>query len=428
LVFNFSSRSLTTNEGIQQLSDSGENFIGVWLDENSEQVDHEIYVNLKRDLERSFDFLKPFTKIWECIGYLNSIKDGKILFIVSHKHACDIMKIIEDANVPQIHSIYIFCSNESEIDSWNPLRFTKLRGSFVSINELMEQLKDDINAIHNNTETSEISTASSSTQDTTNERTKNAIPEISVFSSEPKNNSIKHLNKDSIWFIRYQLLFELILKLEKSTMAVEEMIYVCKNLCDDSEQTKAQIREFEKDAQDAFKSIYWYTKASFIVHVLNRACGSRKFSDIYPFRLFISNLHNELVELDKNRRSNILEDENRRNNILKDEITVYRGKYIALSTLEKLKKNKNGLVSMNGFFSTSRKNTVARFFASDGILKPGQMSVLFKLNIDPNVVNKPYADIPPERHAMGPEEKEVLFSVGSVWQINDVTELIDDQK
>jgi hypothetical protein len=56
------------------------------------------------------------------------------------------------------------------------------------------------------------------------------------------------------------------------------------------------------------------------------------------------------------------------------------------------------------------------------------MAVLFKLNIDSKVVNKPYADIPPERHEKGSSEEELLFSIGSVWRIIDVKELKDDTK
>jgi hypothetical protein len=357
---NFRFRSIIAKKEIKQSSGTGQNFIGVWLDENSERTDDKIYIDLKRDLESSFDCLQTYKKAMDCIKYLGSSESSKILFIISHKHAFNIMAIIEEEVLSQIHSMYIFCLNESEKDSWKSKIIEKIRGSYVCKDELMQQLKDDINVININNETPQKSTISLSTQDNIDERSTNAVPPISVFSTKPINNSIKHLNKDSVWFVRYQLLFEIILKLEKSTTAAAEMIHVCKELCKDDAARLKQIEEFTKDAENAFESLYWYTKDSFIVHLLNKACGSQNVDEVYPFRLYISNLHNELVKLDTDRRKKNQE----------NKTTVFRGKYLALSTFEKLKSNKNGLVAMNGFLSTTRNENAAKFFVNEGAPKP----------------------------------------------------------
>ncbi|CAM4780254.1 unnamed protein product [Rotaria magnacalcarata] len=81
---------------------------------------------------------------------------------------------------------------------------------------------------------------------------------------------------------------------------------------------------------------------------------------------------------------------------------------------------------MNGFLSTTKDETVAKRFASEGIPKPNQIAVIFKLNIDPKVIDKPYAEIPLDRHGVGPYEEELLFSIGSVWRINNVIDLQDN--
>jgi hypothetical protein len=94
---------------------------------------------------------------------------------------------------------------------------------------------------------------------------------------------------------------------------------------------------------------------------------------------------------------------------------------------KKLEDNKNGLVVMNGFLSTTEDEVVAKGFAS-GVPNSDQKAVIFELNIDPDVVNKPYAKIPSDRHAKKSNEEEVLFSIGSVWQIINVKELEDNTK
>ncbi len=408
---------------MKQLPDTSQNFIGVWLDPNSEKTDNEIYVGLKQDLENTFHSLRIFDKPFPCISYIHATPNSKILFISSLKYASNVMALMKDENLPQIHSMYLFCPNELEKDGWNSEDFKEfpIQGVFVCKEELMQKLKDDINTISTNNEISQTTMGLSSTNDIANEHITNAIPKISVFSSKSINNSIKNLDPNLIWYIRYQLLLEILLKLEKSKTEAKEMIDKCKELCENDKFRIKQIEEFkeefEKDAENACDPIYWYTKDSFIFHLLNRVCGSENVDDIYPFRWFIRNLHNEIVKIDVDRRRKIP----------RDQKTVFRGKFLAQSTFKKLEDNKNGLVVMNGFLSTTEHEVVAKGFAS-GVPNSDQKAVIFELNIDSDVVNKPYAKIPSERHQKKSNEEEVLFSIGSVWQIINVKELEDNTK
>jgi len=389
----------------------------VWLDENCEKTDDQVYENLGKDLHSIFDYLEPCKKPMDYLKYLSSTSSNRIILIISHKCASDMMAIMADDILSQIYSMYILCSNESDIITWKEKQFDKIRGVYDCTTELISQIKIDTNLMIKQNQTPQTIESSSSTENPTDEHANYVVPTISVSNLKPVNNMIKHLHKDTIWFVRYQLLFHILLKLEKSTAAATEMIHTCKKLCMGRRDQQAQIDEFEKDIEDSFKSLYWYTKDSFIKHLLNRACGSRDVNEIYPFRLYISNLHHEIVKLETDRKNNKSNDEI---------ITVYRGKYVALSTFEKLRRNKNGLIAMNGFLSTTKNETVAKFFINEGAPKSGYEAILFKLNIDPKVLNKPYADIPPERHEKGPDEEEILFSVGSTWRIIKIEELKDD--
>jgi hypothetical protein len=76
---------------------------------------------------------------------------------------------------------------------------------------------------------------------------------------------------------------KILLTLEELKTEAKEMIDKCKELCESDKYRLKQTEEFEKDTEDVFKSIYWYTKDSFIVHLLNRVCGSPNVDDIYSF-------------------------------------------------------------------------------------------------------------------------------------------------
>ncbi|CAF1199730.1 unnamed protein product [Adineta steineri] len=100
---------------------------------------------------------------------------------------------------------------------------------------------------------------------------------------------------------------------------------------------------------------------------------------------------------------------------------LYRGKVMTVSTFENFKKNINGLVAMKGFLSTTTDIKAAEMFAGKGTVPEGSVSVMFKLKIDNWKKCKPSAAIDPKDSAIK-DEKEVLFSIGSIWRIISVAD------
>ncbi|CAF1434998.1 unnamed protein product, partial [Didymodactylos carnosus] len=97
------------------------------------------------------------------------------------------------------------------------------------------------------------------------------------------------------------------------------------------------------------------------------------------------------------------------------ELVVYRGQFMTYDELEKLKSNKGNLISTNCFFSTTTDINVARLFAHNYQHK---IAVLFQIKTNYNLKNIIYADI--ENYSTIPDEKEVLFHIGAVFQINRI--------
>ncbi|CAF2951036.1 unnamed protein product [Rotaria sp. Silwood2] len=98
-------------------------------------------------------------------------------------------------------------------------------------------------------------------------------------------------------------------------------------------------------------------------------------------------------------------------------IKLFRGQSIAISEVEKLQRNVNGLISFNSFLSTSRDKDVALAFICAGSSEEygnGITRLLFEMTITKNFV----FDIASRSQYQG--EEECLFMIGSIFQIASV--------
>ena len=100
-----------------------------------------------------------------------------------------------------------------------------------------------------------------------------------------------------------------------------------------------------------------------------------------------------------------------------DYTTVYRGQIMKRSEVDNLKANEGCLISINTFMSTTRDETVAHTF-----ILGADIGILFEIDIsDANGETlHPFADI--SRFGL-PDEKEILFSPGTIFRVDSVQEL-----
>lgn len=404
-----------------------QNYIGVWLDRNSNQRS---YIPIRNALDNIFNLLTVFDSFGECTMYFNERRPAKIFFIVSHDVGQNFIPLILDENISSIEYVYIHCTNAGEQERWNSHTSDKVRGGYIAFESLMQQIKNDIflfnERIRATMSTSTLlNTPPATTSDNTNiaiesdnefinHPTFYAVPSTLVLDEKIKNTPIKDLSKDYIWYIQFQLLVEIIIRLGNSERAKTDIISICQKYYKNNICEQKKIQRFEKEADDLSKVIYWYTAESFIIHLINKVCGTEDVDHLYYFRLFISNLHKRILELETDRSTIELK---RRNTIL------YRGRRMAASTLENFRKSIGSLVAMKGFLSTTGDVEVAKIFSGAGIEQTGSVCVLLKLNIINWKECKPSAAIKPEDGAMK-DEKEVLFSIGSIWKINKVYEIL----
>ncbi len=92
--------------------------------------------------------------------------------------------------------------------------------------------------------------------------------------------------------------------------------------------------------------------------------------------------------------------------------------------LQKIIDNKDGFLSFNTFLSTTLSSHIATEYAGDAFARLiYERSVLFQINVDTTVVSaQPFANI--AEYSCMKNEDEILFSFGTIFRIDAVSELI----
>jgi hypothetical protein len=120
--------------------------------------------------------------------------------------------------------------------------------------------------------------------------------ERSIFSPHVDQIFIRHLSKENKQFIAFQLLLDMILRLDQSEYAKKELLQFCRLKYQDDSIELKKIDDFEENyrSEDAAK---WYTKDSFLYRLLNESLRIETIDSIVKMRYFIHDLHNQLAQL-----------------------------------------------------------------------------------------------------------------------------------
>ncbi|CAF4145473.1 unnamed protein product [Rotaria sordida] len=188
-----------------------------------------------------------------------------------------------------------------------------------------------------------------------------------------------------------------------------EMLEFCRQQYADNNVQLRYIQEFE-DHYDSHKTIWWYTRDTFLYRLLNKALREQDIDVLYSLRYFIRHLHLQLKDFHSKQTSTNTTIENEKL------ITVYRGQLIKNEEFErKIRHNLGGFLSVTNFLSTTIDKQLATVFAGYGGEDDTQ-SILFQIDINRSVKKFPYANIS-EESVFGEEEGEILFTMGSVFRI-----------
>lgn len=358
-----------------------ENFVIVWLDANiNETQDHD--KKIINNLRMVTQTVKTFTNATTCIDNLIQIEDEKVFLIVSD--ACDRAILSHLQCMPNVEAIYVFSRKKSMDETWMQ-EWSKIKGVFIQIENICHILKKDTRLC-----------------------IKNLTP-ISIVTTS--NISYRDVNELDQSFMYSQLLKEILFDLKYQADSKKELVDFCRNqYCDNATELKI-VEEFDRN-YEKHSPIWWYTRECFIYSMLNKALRTQDIEIIIKMGFFIRDLHVQIEQLHtaiKQRNS----------------LTVYRGQGMLNNEFQRMRQSKGGLLSFNNFLSTSIDRNVSLQYATSAKYNPDLTAILFCMEIDPTITTTPFALLNNISY-YSDTEKEVLFSMHTIFRIGDVEEIEKD--
>ena len=144
---------------------------------------------------------------------------------------------------------------------------------------------------------------------------------------------------------------------------------------------------------------------------MNQALRKQDVEIIIKMGFFLQDLYRQIEQIhsEKHQRTKLI---------------IFRGQEMAKMKFERIKNNKGGLLSFNNFLSTSTDEHVPLAFASSARDDPDLMGILFQIHIDPSISSVPFAALD-DISFYSDIEKEILFSMHTIFRIDQVNELED---
>jgi len=221
--------------------------------------------------------------------------------------------------------------------------------------------------------------------------------DMDIYKRESSHTSLKTDNSSFMWF---QLFVEVLLRMTQSSTSKNELIDLFRN--GNYEQSNSIIEEFQT-SYSSDKSLWWYTRDSFIYRILNKALRTQNLRILIAFRFLIKDIYEQLK----------CEQEKQQND---DTMIFYRGQGITRDELNKIKSSINEFISMRSFLSTTTDLSVAVLFA--GSNSNSEEKVLFEIHAKHSLLT-PFASISHLSYFQG--ENEVLFMLGCIFRIENIS-------
>ncbi|CAF1324012.1 unnamed protein product [Adineta ricciae] len=351
-----------------------ENFLIVYFDEHLDE-NGEDFQNTLTQLQNKVSEVVLFNDMDICLQFMNQLHNEKVIFIISGSHKENLVPEIHI--VPQVDSIYLIGTNSTYDKQWN-----KINGVYDNIRPLVESLSKIVRQANENN--------------------------VSIsFQSTGQNESDSNKNRLEPTFMYTGLFKKVLLEMDHDSQSLNTLVAYYREKYADKSKELESITEFEKEYCPN-KAIWYYSKSTFVFGMVNRALRFLEGDLLINMGFFIRDLHYQIEQRHKEYISKSV-DEN---------LYFYRGQGLSFNDFEKLKTNKGRLMSFNCFLSTSSDKKVGKMYAESNSDEEGMFGVLFVITVDPKIKSTPFANI--ERESNYPEEAEILFSMHSVFRIEDI--------
>ncbi|CAF1460927.1 unnamed protein product [Adineta steineri] len=350
-----------------------QNVLLIWLDNNID-TNNDDCQNAITQLQWTVNDINIFIDVDQCLKFIETIIDKKVCMIIPGYFGQHIVPRVH--NMSQVDSIFVLCGSKERHEQWVK-NWPKIKGVFTDIKPICEALKL-----------------------TAHQCEQNAIPMSFVGSN-------KNLDQLDPSFMYTQILKELILIIKFDQKHIQDYLDYCRNIFTGNEKEMININSL-KDEYHKNTPIYWYTCDMFLYRMLNRALRLMDGDIIIRMGFFIGDLHRDIEQLHQKQHTGPT---------AADSSPVYRGQVLSTEDFGKMMENKGGLISFNCFLSTSKDRNTSMRFIQQTTINQDQIRVLFIMEINPAQSTTPFASIAGISEF---EEEEVLFSMHSVFRIQDI--------
>lgn len=205
-------------------------------------------------------------------------------------------------------------------------------------------------------------------------------------------------------FISSQLLIDCLLRMQPNSTDLKNLISFCQKYYKANALELQLLSEFEK-MYSSENVLWWYTREACFYRLMNKALRVLHIDTLYLFGFFIRDLHKQLEERKCSKS-----------------VSLYRCQLMSKDEIELLRKSVGNYIAMNSYFSTSINRNRALAFLDDS---SDLEKVLFEIEANPHLEGvKPFANIASKSYY--PEEEEILFAFGSIFQLKSVA--CDDEQ
>lgn len=358
-----------------------QNFVLVWFDAEIDEK-KQIYQDALLRFRSTVNDVKTFTQINPCVTYLREIKLEKAFVITSPSMGKSLLSIIHD--LPQLNAVYIFSWENIPVANWMN-EYGKVKGCFSDLKLIWKALQEVMKDCN---------------QDST------TVSFVTV-DGDMSNDDLNRLEPS---FMYTQIIKEAIFDMDYDDTAIEILVNYCRQFYKNNVVEQSIIKEFQQSYRSK-SPVWWYTRECFTYQMLNRALRLLEGTTIVNMGFFIRDIHNQLKELHQSQLPSY------HGNL----ITLFRGQGLSTADFEKLQRSQGGLVSFNNFLSTSTAQKASMTFARRALSRTDTVGILFEMKVDPSVSSTPFASI--EHVSFFNTEAEILFSMHSIFRVNNVTKL-----
>jgi tetratricopeptide (TPR) repeat protein len=372
------------------------NLMCIWYHDKDISVD--VQRQMKIYLHQNFPYSRIFDNKDKLIHYLaNKLVIKQIVFIISitNKEATTIEKFVQRRDqfrksyrLPLDHYTSSVLPNLASVHSM-------IKTDFATIIEDLRKSEQPPTNIKDTTD-----------DNNTIEESTLAFNTFTLISAE---KSFCDLTQESLKFLLFQSLVEVLVRMPYTPNAFEHMWNLCLTDCTVHRTDREKIKKIAEEYEQK-KAIYCYTQSSCLFRLINRAFRLEDVERIFRFGCYLADLYEQLELLHKEQRSNGSHNTK----------TFYRGKRFSTDVLQQFQDNVGHLIAMNGLFSTTVDYDTSTMFAGIGAHQDDYQRVIFEINIDCTKTHliRPHANI--KECSANPDENEVLFFMGFVWKIESM--------